>query len=56
MTDDAIAKALYGVKFRQIEENGRKFRHIELSNIVISVLYTSSEYPEILRDYILYIL
>ena len=29
-------KALCDVMFRQIEENGRKFRHIELSNSVIS--------------------
>ena len=29
-------KALCDVKFRQIEVNGRKFRHIELSNSVIS--------------------
>ena len=29
-------KALWEVKFRQIERNGRTFRHIELSNSVIS--------------------
>ena len=37
VTDDAIfRKALCDVKFRQIEGNGWKFRHIELSNSVIS--------------------
>ena len=29
-------KALWEVMFRQIERNGRTFRHIELSNSVIS--------------------
>ena len=38
MTDDAsrYCKALCDVKVSQIEENGRKFRHLELSNSVFS--------------------
>ena len=36
LTDDAYCKALCDVKFRHIEGYGRKFRHIELSNSVIS--------------------
>ena len=37
LTDEAIAMLyIYDVKFRHIEGNGRKVRHIELSNCAIS--------------------
>ena len=36
VTDDA-----WNVKFSQIEGNGRKFRHIELSNIASSVKFSN---------------
>ena len=40
VTDDAIAKLhICDVKFSQIEGNGRKLRHIQLSNSVISYLF-----------------
>ena len=39
LTDDAIAKLKCDVKFSQIEGNGRKFRHIKLSNSVISYIF-----------------
>ena len=43
LTDDAIAKeALCDVKFRQIEGNDRKFRHIELTSIASSVKLSNS--------------
>ena len=41
VTVDAC-KALYNIKFRQIERNGRKLRHIELSNSVITVKFSKS--------------
>ena len=44
VTNDAIAKLLYDVKFSQIEGNSRKFSHIELSNIGSSVKFSNSVY------------
>ena len=36
LADFAVCRALCDVKFHQIEANSRQFRHIELSNSVIS--------------------
>ena len=43
--DDAIAKLYHvcDVKFSQIEGNGRTFRHIERSNIIISEIFKQCE-------------
>ena len=41
MTDDAIAE-LCDVKFSQVERNGRKFRHIEVSITVASLVKFSN--------------
>ena len=51
MTDDAIAKLyICDVEFRQIEGNGRTFRHIELRNSVISVAATTATHSRSTRD------
>ena len=45
VTDDATVlycKALCDVKFSQIEGYGRKFSHVELSNIASSVKFSNS--------------
>ena len=37
-----FCKALCNVKFSQIEDDNRKFRHMELSNIALSVKFSNS--------------
>ena len=39
VTDDAISKLYVTVRFRQIEGNSRKFRHIELNISVTSKIF-----------------
>ena len=38
-----LQSSLCDVKFRQIERNGPKFSHTELSNSVISYIFNSAE-------------